>query len=455
MQRVYISPDGSMCTVQFESVEYRLKIQCFFIFKKQKDLFHLFVFDMIFFDVLKKNCMSSQGEESKTSVIDNPRDADTNLPKARYGILGCAAVSSKIARAINLDPNSKIVAVASRDIAKAKRFIDRNCPEGALPCSYKDLINNKDVDIVYIPIPTALRLPWVIKAIEQRKHVLCERPMGSPKAVEVIIPSCVAKKVQFMDGIQFMHHPRFKDLNEKIHQKKYSDNLEESNIRNNPDTEPLGVLGDLGSHNIRLSLWAFDYEQPLYVKAICHKRSKEGAIQDVSCWIFFDQDRVASFDCSYHNPLRQNAEIVGEKGTIEIRQWSLPNEKQCFYTMQYSTLDSFDCTEHIITARFNNCRQDVEMVHRMSRIHQTGKNETIWPHVTLLTEKVLDACRRSIDRSGQLVEFVKGQIPVGVQSLPNKKTRRLSAMGSMKSFQGISELTEQYIQMVQELETEK
>ncbi|ETO06578.1 hypothetical protein RFI_30813 [Reticulomyxa filosa] len=98
---------------------------------------------------------------------DSPRGGDSSTPKTRYGILGCAAISSKIARAVNLDPHSKVVAVASRDIAKAKRFIDRNCPEGALPCSYKDLVNNKDVDIVYIPLPTALRLPWIIKAIEQ------------------------------------------------------------------------------------------------------------------------------------------------------------------------------------------------------------------------------------------------------------------------------------------------
>jgi len=216
--------------------------------------------------------------------------------------------------------------------------------------------------------------------------------------------------------------------------------LDPSNIRNDPDTEPLGVLGDLGTHNIRLSLWAFDYEQPIYVKAICHKRSKEGAIQDVSCWIFFTQDRVASFDCSYHNPLRQNAEIIGEKGTVEIRQWSLPNEKQCFYTVQYSTLNQYDSTEHIRTAKFTNCIQELEMIRRMTRIHQTGRIENIWPEVTLITEKILDACRRSIDRDGELVEFVKGQIPVEI--MQSNKTRRLSIMGSMKAFESATDMSQ-------------
>jgi len=155
---------------------------------------------------------------------------------------------------------------------------------------------------------------------------------------------------------------------------------------------------------------------------------------------FFTQDRVASFDCSYHNPLRQNAEIIGEKGTVEIRQWSLPNEKQCFYTVQYSTLNQYDSTEHIRTAKFTNCIQELEMIRRMTRIHQTGRIENIWPEVTLITEKILDACRRSIDRDGELVEFVKGQIPVEI--MQSNKTRRLSIMGSMKAFESATDMSQ-------------
>ena len=136
--------------------------------------------------------------------------------------------------------------------------------------------------------------------------------------MELIIPSCRAKNVQFMDGIEFMHHPRFKDLTNKIHRQKYLGKimrvissfsvpcLDDSNIRNKPDLEPLGVLGDLGIHNIRLSLWAFDYEPPRFVKAVCHKRNQKGAIQDISVWLFFSDDRTAQFDCSYHCPLRQH-----------------------------------------------------------------------------------------------------------------------------------------------------
>ena len=367
-----------------------------------------------------------------------------------YGILGCAGIASKIARAIHLAPNSQITCVASRSLEKAQNFVSRNCPH-AEAMTYDELILSDKCQVIYIPIPTALRLPWIVKAIEQvhdiyiyliyihnvaimrliihnkqytqKKHILCEKPVGSPKYVEVIIPSCRAKNVQFMDGVEFMHHPRFKELTEKVHKSRIIGKVrrvvssfsvpctDDNNIRNQPDLEPLGVLGDLGIHNIRLSLWAFDYDPPRFVKALCHKYSKKtGAIQDCSVWLFFTGDRVASFDCSYHNPLRQHAEIVGDRASINIRQFAIPNQKKCSYTIHYSTLNTYDTAEHIEHKIFQNAIQEVDMIKRMTRISITNKTEQFWPSVSLMTEQILDACRRSINKDGILVEFVRGQL---------------------------------------------
>jgi len=158
--------------------------------------------------------------------------------------------------------------------------------------------------------------------------------------MDLIIPSCHAKQIQFMDGIQFMHHERFKDLTNKVHITKTVGNiqrvissfsvpcLDSNNIRNNFELEPLGVLGDLGIHNIRLALWAFNFTPPRFVKALCHKRNTQGCFQDCSVWLFFSEDRTASFDCSYFNPFRQHAELVGETGSIIIPQFVIPEEKK-------------------------------------------------------------------------------------------------------------------------------
>ena len=87
---------------------------------------------------------------------------------------------------------------------------------------------------------------------------------------------------------------------------KKKDKKKSKNKNKTTELEPLGVLGDLGSHVVRLVLWAFDYEPPRYVKAVCTRRNHAGAFQDVSAWLFFTNDRMAAVDVSYHSPLRQH-----------------------------------------------------------------------------------------------------------------------------------------------------
>ncbi len=75
--------------------------------------------------------------------------------------------------------------------------------------SYEDLLARKDIDAVYIPLPTALRREWVIKAAEAGKHVLGEKP-AALNATEVaeMLAACERNKVQYMDGVMFMHSAR-------------------------------------------------------------------------------------------------------------------------------------------------------------------------------------------------------------------------------------------------------
>ena len=101
---------------------------------------------------------------SNSNQISNELSSSSKI--IGYGILGCAGIASKIARAIHLAPNSQITCVASRSLEKAQNFVSRNCPN-AEAMTYDELILSDKCQIIYIPIPTALRLPWIVKAIEQ------------------------------------------------------------------------------------------------------------------------------------------------------------------------------------------------------------------------------------------------------------------------------------------------
>ena len=132
--------------------------------------------------------------------------------KCRWGFLSAAWIGMKNWQSVALSGNGEIVAVASRDKAKAQAWIDECSSHVPFPNEpeaiegYDSLLARDDIDAVYIPLPTGLRKDWIIKAAKAGKHVLAEKPCGVDLAeVEEIVSTCNEAGVQFMDGVMFMH----------------------------------------------------------------------------------------------------------------------------------------------------------------------------------------------------------------------------------------------------------
>ncbi|KAI3732849.1 hypothetical protein L1987_64059 [Smallanthus sonchifolius] len=134
--------------------------------------------------------------------------AETQL---RFGILGCANIARKVSRAILLSPNTTISAIGSRSLDKATAFASQNhFPESAkVYDSYDAVLDDADVDAVYVPLPTSLHVRWAVLAAEKKKHVLLEKPMAlNVGDLDIILEACESSGVQFMDATMWMHHPR-------------------------------------------------------------------------------------------------------------------------------------------------------------------------------------------------------------------------------------------------------
>ena len=133
----------------------------------------------------------------------------------RWGILGTAGIAKKNWQSLKTAGNARLVAVASRDTARAQAYVDE-CqahvafdPAPRAVGSYEELLARADVDAVYVPLPTGPRKEWAIKTAEAGKHLMCEKPCGGDVAeVEEIIAACERANVQFMDGVMFMHGKR-------------------------------------------------------------------------------------------------------------------------------------------------------------------------------------------------------------------------------------------------------
>lgn len=129
----------------------------------------------------------------------------------RIGVMSCTNIVRKVSRAINLSPNATIAAIASSSVEETKSFAASNDfpPTAKIHGSYESLLEDPDVDAVYIPIPTSLHVEWAVRAARNGKHVLVDKPVAlNVSDFDLIAAACEASGVQFMDGTQWMHNPR-------------------------------------------------------------------------------------------------------------------------------------------------------------------------------------------------------------------------------------------------------
>jgi predicted dehydrogenase len=353
----------------------------------------------------------------------------------RWGILGTANIARKNWKAIRVAGNSTLTAVASRGAGRAKQYIeecqaDTPFPNAPAACGgYEELLKRPDVDAVYIPLPTGIRREWVVKAAEAGKHVLCEKPCGTNAAdLRAMLDACKARKVQFMDGVMFMHSARLPLLRKVLDDgesvgmlrriaSQFSfaapDEFLRSNIRVSRELEPLGALGDLGWYNIRFALWVMKYQMPDRVGGRTLVEHN-GVPIEFSGELFFPHGVSASFYCAFNTENQQWAHASGTKGSASVADFVLPfygaeaafevsqpvfNVQGCAFHMEAHT------RRHAVREYSEGVpgAQEVNMIHAFSDLVTSKRLDPTWGDVALKTQQVLDACLQSAREGGKLV----------------------------------------------------
>src|SRR5947207_15768854 len=99
------------------------------------------------------------------------------MTPVQWGVLGTAKIAvTKVIPAIQKSEFGKVVAIASRDIEKSRATAEALGIPRAYG-SYEDLLDDDEIEAVYIPLPNHMHVPWSIRAAERGKHVLFERPI--------------------------------------------------------------------------------------------------------------------------------------------------------------------------------------------------------------------------------------------------------------------------------------
>jgi predicted dehydrogenase len=364
-----------------------------------------------------------------------------SIALCRWGILGTARIARKNWRAIRNAGNSALVAVASRDAERARQFIDE-CqadvpltPRPAACGSYQELLDRDDIDAVYLPLPTGIRKEWVLRAAGAGKHVLCEKPCATCSAeLRAMLDACRESRVQFMDGVMFMHSQRLPLLRQILDDGhsigrvrritsqfsfRPADDFLTTNIRASNVLEPLGCLGDLGWYNVRFSLWVMNEQLPRRVAGRLLAGHQPGAGPPVpmefSGELFFAGGESAAFFCSYGAGNQQWAAVSGTHGSLHVPDFVVP-----FYGNEVS----FEANAPVLRVRsccdfnmesqprrfavheYSNGRpnaQETHMIRTFGQIVTSGQLQPRWGEQALATQQVLDALLGSARQDGSVV----------------------------------------------------
>jgi xylose dehydrogenase (NAD/NADP) len=249
----------------------------------------------------------------------------------RWGILSTAAAARPIVRAARAVEGVEVVAVASRDAARAEAFAG----EHGIPRahgSYEALLADPEVDAVYVPLPNALHVPWSIRALDAGRHVLCEKPLTRSAAdAEAAFDAADRAGRVLMEGMMWRLHPRVDALGrlgrEVIGEPRTVRATFRFTLPDGPDVrrDPKldgGALMDVGCYCVSALRVLCGEPERVAAEAV---PGPTGVDERVVATLRFRGDVVGTLDCAMDTPPHASLELVGRAGRLVVTDpWPVP-----------------------------------------------------------------------------------------------------------------------------------
>jgi predicted dehydrogenase len=262
------------------------------------------------------------------------------MDKIRWGVLSTAKIGrEKVIPAIQRGQYGAVTAIASRDLARAKAVAADLKIEKAYG-SYQELLSDRNIDVVYIPLPNHLHVRWSMRALSAKKHVLCEKPISLTvaEAEQLLGAAAAHPKLKVMEAFMYRFHPQWQMARQIVREGRIGQlrtiethfsyyNDDPQNIRNQADIGG-GALMDIGCYPISLSRFIFDAEPQ---RVIAHIERDPALKIDrlVSATMEFFQG-TSTFTCGTQLVPHQRVNIFGTSDRLEIEiPFNAPHDRPC------------------------------------------------------------------------------------------------------------------------------
>jgi predicted dehydrogenase len=257
----------------------------------------------------------------------------------RWGVLGAANIAvRKVIPAMQRGERTRVVAIASRDIGKARAAAKELGIDRAYG-SYDELLADPAVDVVYNPLPNHLHVHWTIRAAEAGKHVLCEKPLAlSADEARQLLAVRDRTGVHIGEAFMVRNHPQWIAVRDMIREGRIGElrliaghfayyRRDPKDVRSNPDWGGGGLM-DVGCYPITMSRWLFGEEPDAVIGLI--DRDPELRVDRIASGLMRFPSGQATFSCAMQLVHYQRMQIHGTTGRIEVQiPFNAPNDRPC------------------------------------------------------------------------------------------------------------------------------
>lgn len=262
------------------------------------------------------------------------------LNKFNWAVLGCGNIANDFAREMN-KMGGKVYAVANRTYGKAVAFAEKYNVETVYE-NIDDIFTDDNVDVVYIATPHNKHIEYIIKALENGKHVLCEKAITlNSDELSRAVELADNKKLILAEAMTIYNMPLYTELEKIIDYGKLGKlrlaqvnfgSFKEYDMTNRFFNMDLagGALLDIGVYALScVRMFMTEYPDDIQSQV---KFAETGADEQSNIILKNSKEELASITLSLHAKQPKRATICYDKGYIEIFKYPRADKATIYYT---------------------------------------------------------------------------------------------------------------------------
>ena len=313
------------------------------------------------------------------------------MKKLKWGILGPGSIARDFAQALNR-VNEEVYAVASRNKERAEKFARENNVKKAYG-SYDEIIKDKDIDVVYIATPHSNHYEYIIKSLNNNKHVLCEKAITvNERELEEALKIAREKNLVLEEAMTLFHMPLYEKVIKKINKEDLGKvnmvqvsfgsfkEYDENNRFFNLDLAG-GALLDIGTYALSFARYFLSSMPEEILSTV--KKAKTGVDEESGIILKTKEDEIATISLAFRSKMPKRGIVSCDNGFITIDNFPRANK---------ATINYLDGKVEVIECGEEEKALDYEVIFMEEKINENKESNSI--DLTYDVTKIMNKVRK-------------------------------------------------------------